>query len=57
MTGTWMSVEFQMTVPVNIFFKYLMRTYERWSLNISNNVPVASIPDQDEYKPHVASCV
>ena len=40
------------------FFKYLMGTYERCSMNIiNNNAAVASIPDQDEYTPHCASNV
>ena len=40
------------------FFKYLMGTYERCSMNIiNNNAAIASIPDQDEYTPHVASNV
>ena len=35
-----------------------MGTYERWSMNIiNNNAAVASIPDQDEYTPHIASNV
>ena len=40
------------------FFKYLMGTYELYSMNIINkNAAVASIPDQDEYTPHCASNV
>ena len=40
------------------FFKYLMGSYERCSMNIiNNNAAIASIPDQDEYTPHVASNV